>query len=90
MQNFSKLAAGRTSLCLMLGAMLVVAGWRLCIIANQRHLLAVASEVGSVPQFRERMFASGDGSSPGLLPRNGEGPRHLFLRGLQRQTQVAV
>ncbi len=63
MQNFSKLAAGRTSLCLMLGAMLVVAGWRLCIIANQRHLLAVASEVGSVPQFRERMFASGDGSS---------------------------
>ena len=42
---------------------LVVAGWRLWIIASQHHLLAVASEVGSIPQFRERLFASSDGSS---------------------------
>ena len=63
MQIFSKLAARRTGLWLALGVVLLVSGWRLFIIAGQRHLLAVASEVGSVPQFRERMFASGDGSS---------------------------
>jgi hypothetical protein len=63
MQNFSKLAMRRTGLWLALGTLLFVAGWHLWVIASQHHLLAVASEVGSVPQFREKMFASGDGSS---------------------------
>jgi hypothetical protein len=63
MLNSSKHASRRTGLWLALGAVLFVVGWRVWVMAGQRHLLAVAGEVGSIPQFRERLFASGDGSS---------------------------
>lgn len=63
MQMFSKLTARRTGLWLALGVVLLVSGWRLWVVASQHHLLAIASEVDSVPQFRERMYASSDGAS---------------------------
>ncbi len=36
-------------------AILIVVGWRLCVIASQHHLLAIATEIGSIAQSKEEM-----------------------------------
>lgn len=61
-QNYSR----RTGLRLAVGTVLLVVGWHLCVIARQRHLLAVATEVGSIAQSKEELIneelvPSGDG-----------------------------
>ena len=55
-----------TSFWLALSAVLFVVLWRLCVVASQRHLLAVATEIGSLALPKEELAAqelvpSGDG-----------------------------
>ncbi len=73
MKTLSKLTAHRTGLWLVLGAVLVVAGWRLCIIASQHHLLAVAREVGSIGLSKEGLF------NEELIP-NHDGTQVIFYQ----------
>jgi hypothetical protein len=63
MINSSKNGSRRTGFWLAMTAVLVVVGWRLCVIAGQQHLLAIATEVGSIAQFRGELFSNGAGTS---------------------------
>ena len=63
MKGIPKRRSRRTGLGLAVGVFLIVVVWRLVVIASQNHLLAVANEAGSVPQFRERLSTSSDGAS---------------------------
>jgi hypothetical protein len=55
-------ASDKISFWLVILVVFLVGGWRLLIVARQRHLLAVATEVGSVGQFRGNLFANDTGS----------------------------
>ena len=52
-----------TAFWLALAAVLFVFGWRLCVVISQSTLLATATAVGSVPQFRGRLFPNEDGTA---------------------------
>jgi hypothetical protein len=63
MIQFLKNGSRLTGFWLAITTVLFVVGWRLCVIAGQHHLLAIATEVGSIPQFRAQLFPNGVGTS---------------------------
>ena len=58
MISFLKHASRKRGLWLAVGSVMFVVGWRLCVIASQpAHLLAIASEVGSIALPKEELNA---------------------------------
>ncbi len=58
MISFLKHASRKPGLWLAVGSVMFVVGWRLCVIASQpAHLLAIASEVGSIALPKEELNA---------------------------------
>lgn len=58
------LSAKRSVLISAIAAVAIISGWRLWAIANQPpHLLEIADEIGSIPDYMEGVFPNVDGSS---------------------------
>jgi hypothetical protein len=55
-------ASYKPGLWLAILVVFLVGGWRFGVVAGSRHLLAVATEAGSVGQFRGNLFANVTGS----------------------------
>jgi hypothetical protein len=56
MRGSSQHVSCRVGFWVAIAAVLFIVSWRLCVIACQRHLLAVATEVGSIAQSKEEMI----------------------------------
>lgn len=89
----SKHASRRTGLWLAIATVLFVSGWRLWIMAGQRHLLAVAGEIGSFAQSKEEMVneeivPSGDGHGLVFFRETETGIGTYFLAAASDQSKL--
>lgn len=56
---FNRIAKNKSGFYMGLGALLLVAGWRICVVASApSHWREIAVEFGAIPQYRHELMGN--------------------------------